>query len=90
LKLLLDEMYTGLKDHLEVMGWEVETVKEAGMSGSEDRRIAEYTSARAMDISLMSGWAGCRSMVASLLGCLLMSRWSGRGLIPLVRAHACC
>jgi predicted nuclease of predicted toxin-antitoxin system len=42
LKLLLDEMYTGLKDHLEVMGWEVKTVKEDGMSGSEDRRIAEY------------------------------------------------
>ena len=42
MKLLLDEMYTGLKDHLEVMGWEVETVKEAGMSGREDRRIAEY------------------------------------------------
>ena len=42
MKLLLDEMYTGLKDHLEILGWEIETVKEAGMSGKEDKTIVEY------------------------------------------------
>jgi predicted nuclease of predicted toxin-antitoxin system len=42
MKLLLDEMYTGLKDHLEVLGWEVETVKEAGISGKKDKQIVEH------------------------------------------------
>jgi predicted nuclease of predicted toxin-antitoxin system len=42
MKLLLDEMYTGLKDHLEVLGWEVETVKDAGITGKQDREIAEH------------------------------------------------
>ena len=42
MKLLLDEMYTGLKDHLEVLGWEVETVRDAKISGKRDREIAEH------------------------------------------------
>lgn len=42
MKLLLDEMYTGLKDHLGVLGWKIETVKEAGIGGKEDRKIVEY------------------------------------------------
>lgn len=42
MKLLLDEMYTGLKDHLTVQGWEVETVRDAGITGKKDREIAEY------------------------------------------------
>ena len=42
MKLLLDEMYTGLKDHLTVLGWEVETVRDAGITGKQDREIAEH------------------------------------------------
>ena len=42
MKLLLDEMYTGLKDHLEVLGWKIETVKGVGIGGKEDRKIVEY------------------------------------------------
>jgi hypothetical protein len=34
LGLLLDEMYAGLKEHFEVLGWEVETVQEAGLGGA--------------------------------------------------------
>jgi len=41
-KLLLDEMYTGLEDYFEILGWEVETVHEAGIQGAKDREIAEY------------------------------------------------
>jgi len=41
-KLILDEMYTGLKQHFEVMGYEVETVQDADMKGSEDKKIVEY------------------------------------------------
>lgn len=42
MKLLLDEMFSGLKDYLEVMGWDVTTVHEAGIKGSGDREVVEY------------------------------------------------
>ena len=42
MKILLDEMYSGLKDYLDALGWEVVTVKDAGISGSTDRDIVQY------------------------------------------------
>jgi len=42
LKLLLDEMYTGLKDFLEAMGWGVQTVQESGLRGKDDKVVAQY------------------------------------------------
>jgi predicted nuclease of predicted toxin-antitoxin system len=42
LKLLLDEMYSGLKEYFEVLGCEVETVQEVNLAGKTDREIAEY------------------------------------------------
>lgn len=42
MKLLLDEMYAGLKEYFEALGWKVLTVQEAGLQGSKDRDIVEY------------------------------------------------
>lgn len=42
MRILLDEMYSGLKDYFQVLGYDVETVPEVGLSGSEDKKIAEY------------------------------------------------
>ena len=42
MKLILDEMFSGLKDYLEVMGWKTITVNEAGIRGAEDREVTEY------------------------------------------------
>lgn len=42
LKLLLDEMYAGLKEYFETLGWEVLTAQEAGLKGAKDRQIVEY------------------------------------------------
>ena len=42
MKLLLDEMYSGLKDYFEVMGWEVKTIEEAKLVGAKDKEIVEY------------------------------------------------
>ena len=42
MRLLLDEMYTGQKQHFEILGYEVETVQDADLKGAEDRRIVEY------------------------------------------------
>lgn len=42
MKILLDEMYAGLKEYFEILGWDVMTVQEAGLRGAKDRAVAEY------------------------------------------------
>ena len=42
MKLLLDEMYAGLKEYFEILGWNVLTVQEAGLQGAKDKTIIEY------------------------------------------------
>jgi predicted nuclease of predicted toxin-antitoxin system len=42
LKLLLDEMYAGLKEYFETLGWEVLTVQAAGLKAAKDKEIVEY------------------------------------------------
>jgi predicted nuclease of predicted toxin-antitoxin system len=42
LKLLLDEMYAGLKEYFETLGWSVLTVHDAGLKGAKDKDIVEY------------------------------------------------
>ena len=42
MKLLLDEMYAGLKEYFEILGWKVITVQEAGLRGAKDRDVVEY------------------------------------------------
>jgi len=43
LRLLLDEMYTGLKEYFEILGWDVLTVQDTGLKGAGDKEIIEYT-----------------------------------------------
>ncbi len=42
MKLLLDEMYAGLKEYFETLGYEVLTAQEAGLKSARDRDIVEY------------------------------------------------
>jgi predicted nuclease of predicted toxin-antitoxin system len=42
LKILLDEMFAGLKEYFEILGWDVTTAQEAGLRGAKDRTVAEY------------------------------------------------
>ncbi len=42
MKLLLDEMFAGLKEYLETLGYEVLTVQEVGLKSAKDRDIVEY------------------------------------------------
>lgn len=42
MKLLLDEMYSGLKEYFEVLGCQVETVQDVNLVGKMDREVAEY------------------------------------------------
>ena len=42
MRILLDEMYAGLKEYFEILGWDVLTVQEAGLQGAKDRAVVEY------------------------------------------------
>jgi len=41
-KILLDEMYTGLKPFLKVLGWDVLTVEDVGLKGTKDQDVIAY------------------------------------------------
>ena len=42
MKLLLDEMYAGLKEYFETIGYEVLTAQEAGLKAAKDKDVVEY------------------------------------------------
>ncbi|MCK4933107.1 DUF5615 family PIN-like protein [Candidatus Bathyarchaeota archaeon] len=42
MKLLLDEMYAGLREYFEILGWNVLTVQEVELQGAKDKEIVEY------------------------------------------------
>jgi predicted nuclease of predicted toxin-antitoxin system len=42
MKLLLDEMYAGLKEYFETLGYEVITAQEAGLKSAKDRTVVDY------------------------------------------------
>jgi predicted nuclease of predicted toxin-antitoxin system len=43
MKLLLDEMYAGLKEYFETLSYEVLTAQEAGLKSAKDKDIVQYT-----------------------------------------------
>ena len=42
LRILLDEMYTGLKEYLQTLGWDVLTVQDVKLTGASDKKVVEY------------------------------------------------
>jgi predicted nuclease of predicted toxin-antitoxin system len=42
MRILLDEMYAGLKEYFETLGYEVLTAQEVGLKSAKDRDIVEY------------------------------------------------
>lgn len=42
MKLLLDEMYAGLKEYFETLGWEVLTAQDVGLKAAKDKDVVEY------------------------------------------------
>jgi predicted nuclease of predicted toxin-antitoxin system len=42
MKLLLDEMYAGLKEYFETLGYQVVTAQEAGLKAAKDHDVVEY------------------------------------------------
>jgi predicted nuclease of predicted toxin-antitoxin system len=52
LRVLLDEMYAGLKEYFETLGWETLTVQDAGLKSAKDKDVVEY--ARSHDMLLVT------------------------------------
>ncbi len=50
MKILLDEMYTGMREYLEALGWEIETVNTTGLQGAEDGAVIEYANSNSLII----------------------------------------
>jgi predicted nuclease of predicted toxin-antitoxin system len=44
MKLLLDEMYAGLKEYFETLGYEVLTAQETGLKAAKDKDVVAYAS----------------------------------------------
>ncbi|TRO51444.1 hypothetical protein E2P63_04885 [Candidatus Bathyarchaeota archaeon] len=42
MKILLDEMFSGLKEYFEILDWNVVTVQEVGLRGAKDKTVVEY------------------------------------------------
>jgi predicted nuclease of predicted toxin-antitoxin system len=42
LRLLLDEMYAGLKEYFETLGWKTFTAQDVGLKAAKDKEIVEY------------------------------------------------
>ena len=42
LRLLLDEMYAGLKEYFETLGWDVVAAQDVGLKGAKDKDVVEY------------------------------------------------
>jgi predicted nuclease of predicted toxin-antitoxin system len=42
MKLLLDEMYAGLKEYFETLGWTAMTVQGVGLKAAKDKEIVDY------------------------------------------------
>jgi predicted nuclease of predicted toxin-antitoxin system len=38
----MDEMYAGLKEYFETLGWEAQTAQDVGLKGAKDKDIVEY------------------------------------------------
>lgn len=53
MKLLLDEHYTGLKEYLEALGWDVTTIQDANLKGAKDRDVIEF--AKEHDFLVVTG-----------------------------------
>jgi len=41
-KILLDEMYAGLREYFETLGWDVTTAQEVGLQGAKDKEVVNY------------------------------------------------
>ncbi len=72
MKILLDEMYAGLKEYFETLGYEVLTSEEAGLKIAKDRDIVEYAGKHNL-ILVTQYQKTCRACGAAWVKCVYVS-----------------
>jgi len=75
-RILLDEHYTGMKEYLEALDWDVTTAQDANLKGAKDREVVEY--AREHDLLVVTG-DDKPAQIADLLGVRYV--WVSPGVI---------
>ena len=80
MKILLDEMYAGLKEYLETLGYEVLTAQEAGLKNAKDREVVEYAGKNRFILVTQDQKP---AELAELLGvrCVFISSWTVAKLV---------
>jgi|YelNatPaOPRAMG01_1025707.scaffolds.fasta_scaffold190383_2 predicted nuclease of predicted toxin-antitoxin system len=70
--ILLDEMYSGLKHFLRILGWDAQSVEDVGLKGAEDTAIVDYASENRLVIvtqdQLMADLARLKKVPCVLIG----------------------
>ncbi|MCW4048686.1 MAG: DUF5615 family PIN-like protein [Candidatus Bathyarchaeota archaeon] len=55
MKLLLDEQSSGLKEYLELLGWEVLTINDVKLSGKPDKEVVKYAKQKGLTLITRDG-----------------------------------
>ena len=78
LKILLDEMYTGLKEYLQTLGWDVLTVQDVKLTGASDKKIVEHASKNGLLLVTQdekhADLAGLRGVLCVLISKVMLTR----------------
>ena len=74
MKILLDEMYAGLKEYFETLSYEVVTVQEAGLQGAKDRAVVEYAGKHEL-VLVTQDQKPAELAELTKVNCVLISNW---------------
>ncbi|MGQ9479245.1 MAG: DUF5615 family PIN-like protein [Thermoproteota archaeon] len=91
IRVLLDEMYSGLKPFLKILGWDVQSVEDADLKGADDISVVKYAARNGMVIvtqdQLTADLAKLKGVPCILIGLAEIARivdenLKGLGLAP--------
>ena len=78
MKIFLDEMYTGLKEYLQALGWDVITVHDARLVSASDKRIVDYAKKNRLLLVTQdekhADLAGLRNVLCVLISKTMLTR----------------
>ncbi len=87
-KILLDEMYSGLKPFLKTLGWDAQTVDDVGLKGAEDEIIVEHAARNSLVIitqdQMTADLARLRGVPCILVGLVEIARIVDKALRDMI------
>lgn len=78
MQVLLDEMFTGLKEYLQTLGWGVLTVQDVNLAGASDKKIVEHVAKNGLLLVTQdekhADLAGLRGVPCVLISKVMLTR----------------